>query len=182
MNVEVVLGFVAFGHQLHAKFPFQRVALLDRIPHGTAVEIGVLPGNFHRFVPHQRMRAKHGFPVEFHIMRCALGVDEAKRMHAKTAHGGKRARNRPVAHHPHQHVHGFWRQRNKIIERVVGAGRLRNLVVRLGLDSVNQVGKLDCILNKEHRNVVANNVPVAVFGVHFHRKAAHIAGGVGRTA
>jgi hypothetical protein len=35
---------------------------------------------------------------------------------------------------------------------------------------------------KKHRGIVADKVPIAVFGVEFQRKAAHVAFGVGRAA
>lgn len=42
---------------------------------------------------------------------------------------------------------------------------LWNVELRLGLASVDQVNELDPILDEEDRNVVANNVPVALFSV-----------------
>jgi hypothetical protein len=46
---------------------------------------------------------------------------------------------------------------------------------------VNQIRKLDRVLNEEDRNVVADDVPVTGFGIQFNGKAAHVARQVGRT-
>ena len=80
------------------------------------------------------------------------------------------------------HVRGLGHQRNEIPERVVGGRRLRHREVRLRLRRVDQIGKLDCILNEEHRDVVADEVPVAFVGVELHREAANVARGVGGAA
>ena len=73
-------------------------------------------------------------------------------------------------------------QRREVPERVVGARGLRDLVVRLGLDGMDQVGKLDRVLDKKHRDVVAHQVVVALMGVELDRKAARVAHGVGGAA
>lgn len=44
----------------------------------------------------------------------------------------------------------------------------------LWFDGVNKVREFDCVLNKEHRNIIADDIPVALFGIHLHRKASHI--------
>src|SRR5580704_9554346 len=51
-----------------------------------------------------------------------------------------------------------------------------------GLHGVDQIRELHGILNKEDRNVIADEVPVAFVGIELDREAAHIARGVGRTA
>ena len=53
--------------------------------------------------------------------------------------------------------------------------------VGLFLDRVNDVGKFDRVLDEEHRNVVADDVPVAFLRVQFYRKAADVAGKIKRT-
>ena len=70
---------------------------------------------------------------------------------------------------------GFGRQRDEVPEIVVGAGGLRKVLVGLLLDRVDDVGKLDRVLDEEHRDVVADEVPVALLGIELHRKAAHVA-------
>ncbi len=70
----------------------------------------------------------------------------------------------------------------KVPEGVVGAGRLRHGVVRLGLHRMNDVREFHRILDEEHRDVVAHQVPIAFVGIELHGEAAHVASGVGRTA
>ena len=59
--------------------------------------------------------------------------------------------------------------------------RLRKGAVRLLLDGVNHVRKLDGVLDEEHRNVVADDVPVAFLGIELDGEAAHVAREVERT-
>ena len=47
--------------------------------------------------------------------------------------------------------------------------------VGLFLHGVDEVGKLDRVLDEEHRDVVADDVPVALLGVELDGKAAHVA-------
>ena len=47
---------------------------------------------------------------------------------------------------------------------------------------MDQVRKLHRILNEKHRNVVADQIPVALVGVKLDREAAHIARRIGRAA
>ena len=62
----------------------------------------------------------------------------------------------------------------------MGGLRLREAAVRLRLGGVDQVGELDRVLDEEDRDVVADEVPVALLGVELHGEAAHVAGEVGR--
>jgi hypothetical protein len=43
---------------------------------------------------------------------------------------------------------------------------------------VYDVGELDCVLNEEDRDVVADNIPIAFFSVELGRETAYIANGV----
>ena len=60
-------------------------------------------------------------------------------------------------------------------------GRLREAPVRLHLHRVDQVGKLDGVLDEEHRHVVAHQIPIALRGIELHGKAPHIARRIDRT-
>ena len=60
-------------------------------------------------------------------------------------------------------------------------GRLGKAAVGLHLDGVDQVGELDGVLDEEHRDVVADQVPVALFGVELHGEAPHVARRVDRS-
>ena len=53
-------------------------------------------------------------------------------------------------------------QRDEVPEGVVRRGRLREAAVGLHLHGVDEVGELDRVLDEEHRDVVADEVPVAL--------------------
>jgi hypothetical protein len=55
---------------------------------------------------------------------------------------------------------------------------LRNLVIRLGLASMNDVRELHRILNEEDGNVVSNDIPVTFIGIEFHSEASNVANGI----
>jgi len=55
---------------------------------------------------------------------------------------------------------------------------LRDLIVRLGLSSVDNIRELDRVLDEEDRDVVSNNVPVTLLGVEFDRKPSNITNGI----
>jgi len=63
----------------------------------------------------------------------------------------------------------------------VGSLGLGKAAVGFLLGSMNQVGEFHRILNKKNRNIVANDVPVALFGVELDSKTPHIARHVRRT-
>ena len=109
-------------------------------------------------------------------------VHEPEAVHAEALHHAVAARDRAVAHDPHLHVHRLGHQRHEIPERVVRARRLRHCMVRLGLHRMDDVGELHRVLDEEHRDVVADEVPVAFVGVELHREATHVAHRVGRAA
>ena len=54
-------------------------------------------------------------------------------------------------------------------------GGLRIAAVGLHLHGMDQVRKLDGVLDEEHRDVVADQIPVAFLGVELDGEAAHVA-------
>lgn len=105
----------------------------------------------------------------------ALVIEKAEAVDAETFDHAQGARDGAVAHGPHHHMHRFWRERDEIPERVVRAGGLREAAVRFHLHRVDQVGELHRVLDEEHGDVVAHQIPVAFLGVELHRKSAYIA-------
>lgn len=53
----------------------------------------------------------------------------------------------------------------KVPGSIVCGGRLRNLILGLGFQGVNEVGELDGVLNKEYWRIVSHNVKVAFIGI-----------------
>ena len=74
------------------------------------------------------------------------------------------------------------RERNEIVKGVVRRSGLRNFVVRLRFHRVNQIGKLDRVLNEEDRDVVADEIEDAFVGVELDREPAHVPREIGRAA
>ncbi len=74
-----------------------------------------------------------------------------------------------------QHVHRF----RRLAHEVEDAVRLLAERHRIRLQGVDDVRKLDGVADEEDREIVAHEVPVAVFGVEFHGKPAGVAGDFG---
>ena len=146
------------------------------------MEVRVLARNLLRFVPDDRVDAEQRLPVELHETRLPGLIDEAKGVNAEAFHHAEAAGNGSVGHNPHDHVHRFRHQGDEVPEGVVRRRRLRDLVVRLRLDGVDQVGKLDGILDEEDGDVVSHQVKNSFLGVELDREAAHVARQVARAA
>ena len=101
-------------------------------------------------------------------------------MDSEPLHHPERARDGSIGHDPEDHVHALRQERDEIPERVMRRGVLGIAAVRLHLYRMDKIGKLDCVLNEEDRNVVANEIEIAFVGIEFDRKAAHVAGQVPR--
>jgi hypothetical protein len=112
--------------------------------------------------------------MEFDECGLVLRVHEPKGMDAKALHEAKRARNCTVGHHPHDHVHAFGGEADEVPEIIVRRLRLGKGAVWLFLHCMDQVRKLDRVLDEENRNVVADDVPITLLGVELHGEAADI--------
>ena len=140
------------------------------------MEVGVGTIDLYRLVPDHRLKPGFRLPMELHESRFVLRVHEAEGVDAEPFHEAERTRDRPVRHDPHDHVHGFRRQRDKIPEIIVRRLRLRKGPVRLFLDGMDEVRKANGILDEEHRDVVADDVPVALPGIELYGEAPDVAG------
>jgi hypothetical protein len=118
--------------------------------------------------------------MEFDEGRYALGVDEPEGVDAEPLDHAQRTRDRAVRHYPGEHVHTLRHQRREVPECIVRGRRLRIAAVRLHLYRMDEIGKLDRVLDEEHRDVVADEVEIAFFGVKLHCKAAHVTRHVAR--
>ena len=139
------------------------------------MEIRIGAVDLHGLVPQHRLQPELRLPVKLDERRLVLRIDETERVNAEPFHEAERARDGPVRHHPHDHVHAFRGQADEIPEIVVSGLRLRKGAVRLLLHRMNEVRKLDRVLDEEHRNVVADDVPVAFLGIELDGKPAYIA-------
>lgn len=59
-------------------------------------------------------------------------------------------------------MHTFGLEADKIPEIVVSRLSCRDFVVRLGLDRMNNVGKLDSVLDEEYWNIIADEIPISL--------------------
>src|SRR5688572_12128876 len=103
-------------------------------------------------------------------------------MHAEPLHRPVAAGDRTVRHGPHHHRGALWHERDEVPECVVSGAGLWHRKMRLGLCRVHEVGELHCVLDKEDRDVVADQIPVAFVGIELDGEAADIARRVGRAA
>ena len=140
------------------------------------MEIRVRAVDLDRLVPDHGLESELRLPMKLDIGRFSFRVDEPEGVNAETFHEAERAGDRAVGHGPHDHVHAFRRQRYEIPEIIVRCLRLRKAPVGLLLGRVNEIGKLDGVLNEKDRDVVADDVPVALLGIELDCEAAHIAG------
>ena len=63
-NIEVELVLVLFLHDLNPELEFQKVAVLDIVPHVATIEVRIPAPQLLRFVPDQRTGAGQRLPVE----------------------------------------------------------------------------------------------------------------------
>ena len=167
------------GHHLDAELVFEEGAGFDPVGHVAAVKVRVAAGGDLRFFPYQGVHTGDGLPVEFDEARLTEGIDEPEGMNSKSLHGPKRAGDTAVAHVPEHVMRRLGVQRHEVPERVVGGLRLRDLPIGLWLGGVDDVGKLDAVLNEENRHVVSNQVERALVGVELHREPAGVADRIG---
>src|SRR5690606_8709176 len=73
-------------------------------------------------------------------------------------------------------------KRGKIPEIIVGGSSLGHLIIRFGLKSVDQIGKLDPIMYKKHRDIIAHQVVISFLSIKFCSKAPTIPYCVGRSS
>jgi hypothetical protein len=106
------------------------------------------------------VNTQHGCPDEFYKVALTLVVDQSVGVDTEALHHTVRSRDTSVRHGPHEHVGSLGVQVLEVPEVVVGGLGLRDLIVRLGLARVNDIGKLEGVLDEEDGNVVSNNVPV----------------------
>jgi hypothetical protein len=83
-HIEVKARGLLFVEQLNTEIPFRKIAGCDRLKQIAAMEVGVGATNLYGFVPDYRLHAELRPPVELDKARFAFGIDEAKRIDAKS--------------------------------------------------------------------------------------------------
>ena len=156
---------------LDAELPLRVGAGLDGVVEVATVEVGVGTAEQLRLLPGERVHAEPGLPVELDQRGVAGGVDEPEGVHPEPLHVPVRAGDGPVGHRPDRVVLRLGVQRDEVPEGVVRRLRLGDLAVGVRLHGVDDVGELDAVLDEEHRDVVADEVEVALLGVELRRRS-----------
>ena len=178
-QVKIIFEFIFFRDELEAQFILRIIARFDGFPQFTAMEIRIAPRQFLRLIPDQRGFTRYGLPVETNKRGFTFGVNQPEGVDAKTFHGAIATRDTAIGHRPHHVVQGFRLQGNIIPEGVMGALSLGNGPVWLGFNSMDEVGKLMRVLNKEDRRVVAHQVKDTFVGIKFGGEPADITHRIG---
>ena len=170
------VGFrLQLGHDLDEQLPLREVALLDCGEQVAAVAFAVMADQDLRLRVGQRFDALLADEVELHPEALAVGVGEAVGVRAEAVHVAEAARDAAVAHH-HGHLQqGFGQQRPE----VPVVARAAQVGMRVAFHGLVEVGELARVAQEEHRRVVADQVPVAFFGVELQCEAADVTLGVG---
>ena len=166
---------------LYPEIPLRQRTAFDGVCQIPPVEVRVHSTGQLRLLPQQRMYAQPGLPVELHETRDPLVIGDPEGVDPKALHHAVRTRYTPVRHVPDRVVSRLGVQGDEVPERVMGALRLGNLAVGMRLAGMDDVRELDPVLDEEHRDVVADQVPRTFRSVELHREAAGVADRVRRS-
>src|SRR5690606_18520221 len=118
-----------------------------------------------------------GLEVELHPKHLPLRIHPLKSVGAETIHLAQARRDTTITKQPGELVCCL----RRVGEKVEHILRLLAVRIRVRLLTMNEVRKLDAIPDKERWRVVADQVPVPVFGIKLHRKASWVPLGIRRS-
>src|ERR1700737_2627888 len=121
------------------------------------------------------MNSQQRLPMKFYKTGLPFIINETEGMYPKPFHHSETTGNSAVGHHPHNHMHRFRHQGNKIPKGIVCGARLWNFIVRLGFDSMNQVRKFNGVLNKKYGYIIAYQVIIAFLRIELNSKSFYTA-------
>jgi hypothetical protein len=165
-------------HHLDKERPAREILGLDAFEEVPLMALAILPDKRLGFGIGQVLNALLGTEMEFDPGALVCGVNEAVGVAAESMHVAEAFGDAALAHDDRDLMQGFRQQRPKI-PVVVGAAHAGP---RIALDGMVEIGKTQGIAEEEHRRVVADDVPVAFFGVELQRKPANVALGIGGAA
>lgn len=87
----------------------------------------------------------------------ALSANKSPGVNTEALHHSIRPGDGSIRQDPHGHGRRLWAKTHPVPRIVVSGLRLRNFVVRLGLQGVDQVRELDRVLNEEDGDVCEGN-------------------------
>ena len=174
--LERLLGVVLEG--LDAQLPLGVGAGLDGVGQVATVEVRIESREELGLLPDEGVHALDRLPVELDQGRLAGLVHAPEGVHPEPLHRPVGPRDAPVGHVPDGVVLGLGVQGDEVPERVVRALCLGDLAVRMGLGRVDDIGKLDPVLDEEDGHVVADQVEGALVGVELGGEATGVPDGV----
>ena len=175
--VRHVVGLL-LGHDLDEHLPAREVAALDRLIQVALMAFAVLGDDGFRLRIRQVLDSLLANEVEFHPDPLIGGINQAEGVAAESVHVPIGQWNPPVAHGD-GHLMQRLGQGRPEIPVGVGAPHIRP---GIAFDRVVQVRKLQGIPQEKYRSIVADEIPVAFFGIKFHGETADIPFRVGRAA
>ena len=112
-----------------------------------------------------------GLEVPLHIEQLVLRIDQREGMAAEPIHVAIALRRPAVAEQDRHLVQALRRKRPEVPHH----RRRLQVRLRVALLGMDKIAELQGVADKEHRRVVADHVPVALFGIELQRKPARIA-------
>jgi len=160
-DIKSVLGSVRLRHSLDKPVPAWVVTLCNLIIEVIGAELGVLDTHSLSFRSSEALDALGSLVVVLDIVDFILVVHPSEGVRRVAVHVAVTVRGASVAHEDGDLVESLRRVRPEVEGRV---GVLQ-VVGRVSLLGVDEVGELDGILDEEYGSVVANHIVVALLGV-----------------
>ncbi len=172
------LGVLVVVHDLHEHVPLREVLALDGFEEVLRRRPEILRLDLAGFFGREAGQTATRMEVILDEHSAAVGVHHLVGVHAEAFHVAVRGRNAARAEQVRQHVHRFGRLAHEVEDPV----RFLAEGDRIGLERVDDIRKLDRVADEEDREVIADQVPVAVFRIELDGKPARIAGNLRRVA
>jgi hypothetical protein len=134
------------------------VSDLDCVPQILAISVWVATGDSVLLLPEPRSQALLSLEAELDELCLAFVGDETECVHTPAIDMPEGAYGAMAAHRPEKCVKPGRLLREEVPRAVVSGGSLRYLLVRTWLDGIDQIQKLDSILDEEHGYAVSDDV------------------------
>ncbi|MBV6480975.1 MAG: hypothetical protein DIKNOCCD_00684 [bacterium] len=176
-RVAWTLACFFFWHHLNKHCPSGKVFFLDRIIEVLLMAFTVLADNFCSFCIGQIFNALLCSKMEFDPITLPGRIDEAECMAAKAMHVPVGGRNASITHGDGNLVECL----RQGCPEVPVVSRTAKIGPRIPFDRMIQIGKFQWVTKEKNGCIVADQIPVAFFGVKLDRKSPDIALGIRRT-
>ena len=172
-------GFrLSLCHDLHHHPPFRESAILDRLVEVALVAFAVAADECGTLLVGQAFDALHRLEVELDPEPFIRRVDETVGVRAVAVHVAVGFRQAAIGEEDCHLVQALGALRPEVPHR----RGVAQIGPRIALLSVDEVREFVGVAHEENRRVVADQVPIALIGIEFERKATHVALGIGRPA